>query len=79
MVAIEWLLGAILDFGDLVSRRKREAGAALVALVLLVSPDTFVRVAHARAESMMNALISSLPVPTPVTSAPAEGPEQPDQ
>lgn len=71
MFAIEWLLGATLDFGDLLPRRRREAGAAFVAVVLLISPDTFVRVAQARAEPILDALMSSVPKPVPDRSTPA--------
>lgn len=63
MSAIEWLVGAVLDFGDALPRRKRVLAGVAVGIVLAVSPDTFARAAQASAQPLIDAWHSSLPVP----------------
>lgn len=53
---VELLLDGWFEFGDLLRGRKRRLAALFVAAVLVLSPETYLRAAMARAKPMLDAV-----------------------
>lgn len=76
---LEWLLDGWLEIGDLLRGRKRKLAALFVAAVVVLSPETYLRVAMARARPMLDAVndlvldsVSEYRSPPPIDPDPTE-------